>query len=142
MSCLRTIPLAIALVSASALIACTTAPEMPMGASSAHSMANPERTAAMDTQMKTMHEMHAKMMNAKTADERQALMAEHMKAMQGGMAMMKGMSGAGAMSGMGDPKGMPPEMAKRQKMMMQHTEMMQTMMDMMAQRMPSAAGRQ
>ena len=31
--------------------------------------------------MHEMHEMHAKMMAAKTAEERQALMADHMKAM-------------------------------------------------------------
>jgi hypothetical protein len=39
-------------------------------------------------QMKRMQEMHQKMMAAKTPEERQALMAEHMKAMQGGMSMM------------------------------------------------------
>lgn len=60
-------------------------------------------------------------------------MAEHMKAMQGGMAMMKGMGG------MGDPKRMPADMAWRHNMMTQHMEMMQMMM--MMQRMPHAAGR-
>ena len=144
----RFVPLAIALASASTLIACSTAPAMPMGAAPANGMPSPERMAAMDAQMKTMREMHAKMMAAKTAGERQALMAEHMKAMQGGMAMMKGMSGMGGMSGpggmggMGDPKGMPADMAQRHKMMMQHMEMMQMMMDMMMQRMPPAAGPQ
>ena len=135
----RFIALAVALASASTLIACTTAPAMPMGAAPANGMASHERMAAMDAQMKTMREMHAKMMSAKTADERQALMAEHMKAMQGGMAMMKGMSGMG---GMGDPKAMPADMAQRHKMMTQHMAMMQTMMDMMSQRMPPAAGQQ
>ena len=42
--------------------------------------------------------MHQKMMNAKTPAERQALMADHMKAMQGGMAMMKEMHGMGGMA--------------------------------------------
>ncbi|WP_431121336.1 hypothetical protein [Variovorax paradoxus] len=41
-----------------------------------------------DQQMVQMREMHRKMMAAKTPQERQALMAEHMKAMQGGMSMM------------------------------------------------------
>lgn len=41
-----------------------------------------------DQQMAQMREMHRKMMAAKTPQERQALMAEHMKAMQGGMSMM------------------------------------------------------
>ena len=61
----------------------------------------PDRMAAMDLQMKTMHEMHQKMTNAKTPEESQALMADHMKAMQGGMAMMKEMHGMHAMGGMG-----------------------------------------
>jgi len=138
----RFISLAIALASASVMIACTTAPAMPMGATSASSMATPERMAAMDAQMKAMREIHAKMMNAKTPQERQALMAEHMKAMQGGMGMMKGMGGMGAMAAMHDAKGMPPEMAEHHKMMTRHMEMMQMMMDMMMQRMPPAAGMQ
>jgi hypothetical protein len=133
----RFIPLAIALASASAMIACTTAPTMPMGTTSANSMATPERMATMDAQMKAMREMHAKMMNAKTPEERQAMMADHMKAMQGGMGTMKGMSGIGAM---GDPKGMTAEMAQHHKMMAQHMEMMQMMMDMMMQRMPPTPG--
>ena len=97
--------------------------------------------------MKAMQEMHQKMMGAKTPEERQALMAEHMKAMQGGMAMMKemhGMPGMGApggmagMAGMGDGKGMPMDMAKRHQMMTDHMAMMQMMMTMMADRMPPA----
>lgn len=69
-------------------------------------------------------------------------MAEPMKAMQDGMAMMKGMGG------MGDPKRMPADMAWRHNMMMQHVEMMQMMqmmqmmMNMMMQRMPPAAAQQ
>ncbi len=130
----RVIALAVALAGASTLIACTTAPAMPMGAAPANSMASPERMAAMDAQMKTMHDMHIKMTNAKTADERQALMPDHMKAMQGGMGMMKGMPGMGAMAGQ---QGMPADMAPHQKMMGQHMAMMQMMMDMMQQRMPA-----
>lgn len=110
--------------------------------------------AAMDPRMKTMQEMHQKMMDAKTPADRQALMADHMKAMQGGMAMMKEMhamhagsgaggmgmmgsrSGATPMAGMGDGKAMPADMAKHHQMMTDHMAMMQTMMDMMADRMP------
>jgi len=136
MTSFRFTALAVALVTASTLMACSTAPAMPMGSSAANPMASPEHKAAMQAQMKTMHEMHAKMMNAKTPPERQALMAEHMKAMQGGMGTMKGMAA------MHDAKGMPPEMAEHHKMMGQHMEMMQMMMDMMAQRMPPAAGMQ
>ena len=62
----RFIALAVALASASTLIACTTAPAMPMGAAPANGMASHERMAAMDAQMKTMREMHAKVLSAKT----------------------------------------------------------------------------
>jgi len=109
--------------------------------------------AATEPRMQAMQEMHQKMVNASTPAERQALMADHMKAMQGGMAMMKGMPGAGGMgamgtmgspggaapmTGMGDGKGMPADMAKRQQMMSDHMDMMQMMMAMMADRMPPA----
>ena len=96
-------------------------------------------TAAMEPRMKAMQDMQLKMMSAKTPAERQALMADHMKAMQDGMAMMKvmhgGMQGMPSMGAMGDGKGMPAEMAKRHQMMTDHMAMMQTMMDMMSQRM-------
>ena len=147
MSRFRFVSLAVALASASTLIACTTAPAMPMGAAPANSMASPERMAAMDAQMKTMHDMHVKMRNAKTPEERQALMADHMKAMQGGMGMMKGMSGMAGMSGMsgmsgmGGQAGMPADMAPHQKMMGQHMSMMEMMMDMMQQRMPASSAK-
>ena len=135
MTPLRFIGLSLALASASILIACTTAPTMPMGAGPAQGMASPEHMAAMDAQMKAMREMHAKMMNARTPDERQALMADHMKAMQGGMSMMKNMPS------MGEPTGMAPEMAAHHKTMTQHMEMMQMMTDMMSQRMAPGSGR-
>ena len=126
----------------------STAP-MVMGASG--SMATP------DARMRAMQEMHQKMVNASTPADRQALMADHMKAMQGGMAMMKemhtrhgagGMGGLGTMgssgsaapmAGMGAGKGMPTDMAKRHQMMADHMAMMQMMMDMMAERMPPAS---
>jgi len=107
--------------------------------------------AANEPRMKAMQEMHQKMTGAKTPAERQALMADHMKAMQGGMAMMKemhggmqgmgGMGGPGGMqgmAGMGDGKGMPADMAQRHQKMTDHMAMMQMMMDMMADRMPAA----
>ena len=95
--------------------------------------------ARMDTQMQAMQAMHDKMMAASTPDARNALMAEHMKTMQDGMAMMKGMGGKG-MAGMGmtgaDPKAKPADMAQRQRMMEQRMDMMQTMMEMMVDRLP------
>ena len=88
--------------------------------------------AGMDSQMKSMQEMHNKMMAAKTPEERNALMTEHMKTMQDGMTMMNGMS-SGGMSGMSD---MPKDMATRHQMMEKHMEMMQSMMQMMMDRLP------
>ena len=109
--------------------------------------ASPPSTAAMQDHMKAMQEMRDRMMNAKTPEERQALMADHMKTMQGGMQMMKGggmggMGGMGAMGGaacMSDPKGMPVDPAKCQQTLDQRMEMMQMMMEMMMQRMPASA---
>jgi hypothetical protein len=93
-------------------------------------------------QMKAMEEMHAKMLAAKTPEERQALMADHMKVMRDGMAMMgqmrsgkpgtgmggMGMEGMGAMHG--DHEMMPVRMD-----MMEH--MMQMMMDRESARAPA-----
>ncbi|MBT9463452.1 MAG: hypothetical protein IV113_05420 [Hydrogenophaga sp.] len=95
--------------------------------------------AAMQNRMRDMQAMHDKMMNAKTPAERQALMNEHMKTMQEGMATMNDMKGMGGMSGMSGMKEMPMEMAKRHQMMEARMDMMQTMMEMMMQRMPGAA---
>ena len=96
------------------------------------------KMAAMDNKMKTMQEMHEKMMNAKTPEEKKALMAEHMKTMQDGMAMMSMMGGAG-MAGMQGQKPMPGNMKQRQLMMEKRMEMMETMMQMMMDRMPPPA---
>ena len=111
----------------------------------------------MEPRMMAMQDMQQKMTKAKTPAERQVLMADHMKAMQGGMAMMKemhGMHGMGAaggkapmpgmggMGGMADGKGMPADMAARHQMMADHMAMMQMMMDMMMDRMPPASGTQ
>jgi hypothetical protein len=103
-------------------------------ASAAASKSMPGKTtpemARMANQMKAMQEMHDKMMAAKTSEERNALMADHMKTMQEGMGMMKGMGG------MTGPKGPPTDMTERQTMMEQRMDMMQTMMEMMVDRLP------
>ncbi len=109
----------------------------PTSPSTAESM-SPAHAAAMQPRMKAMHEAHHKMANAKTQAERQALMAEHMKAMNDGMAMMKEMHGKkdmAGMGGMGEGSAKQAEMAKHHQMMTDYSAMMQLMMDMMAQRM-------
>jgi len=138
----RLISLAVALTAVGALTACNTAPamRMGMGSTSPPSMAASDQMARMDVQMKTMQGMHEKMLNAKTAEERNKLMAEHMKTMQDGMAMMDRMSGAG-MGGMKGMPGMGGDPDARQQMMEKRMEMMQTMMKMMMDRMPPASAR-
>ena len=103
-------------------------------ASAATSKSTPGKTtpemARMANQRKAMQEMHDKMMAAKTPEERNALMTEHMKTMHDGMGMMKGMGGMAA------AKSPPTDMAQRQAMMEQRMDMMQTMMEMMVDRLP------
>ena len=108
-----------------------------------------ETMVAVEDKMKVMRDMHEKMMAAKTPEARSALMAEHMKTMQDGMAMMSSMCAMGAdmgnMKGMGDSGanamkgGMPVDMANRHKMMAKCMEMMSIMMPMMMDRLPAPA---
>ena len=93
-----------------------------------------ESRAAMDSQMKTMREMHEKMMAAKTPEERSAIMAENMKAMQSGMSMMRdaGMMGMPMKDGMPMMEGMHMQHQMMQKRMEMMTNMMQMMMDQMS----------
>ena len=90
----------------------------------------------MNEQMKAMHDMHQKMMAAKTPEERMVLMPEQMKLMQQGMSMMGGTGGMGGMGmGASGATGKPGDMAARQTMMEQRMNMMQGMMQMMTDRM-------
>ena len=138
----RIIPIALSLTTAIVLTACNTpSTMMPMGTASVSPMTAPDHVGKMDAQMKTMQAMHDKMMAAKTPEERNKLMAEHMKTMQDGMAMMEGMSGMSSMKGMqgmGGMGGMGGEMATRHQTMEKRMEMMQTMMKMMMDRMNAA----
>ena len=97
-----------------------------------------EKMAAMDGKMNAMRDMHEKMMSAKTPEEKKALMAEHMKTMQEGMAMMSMMGGSG-MAGMQGKKPMPGTMKERQQRMEKRMDMMETMMQMMMDGMPAPA---
>ena len=97
--------------------------------------------AHMDEHMKAMREMHEKMERARTPEEKSALMAEHMKLMQDGMAMMDGM-GPAAKDGMKDKGPMSGDMAMRGQTMEKRMEMMQSMMQMMMDRMPQPSAKQ
>ena len=96
--------------------------------------------AQMDERMLAMREMHEKMKRARTPDEKSALMAEHMKLMQDGMAMMGGMGPGSTMGkgGMNDKAPMSGDMAMHGQMMEKRMEMMQSMMQMMMDRMPQS----
>jgi hypothetical protein len=137
MTPLRTLALAAALAACSSTPWAATPEDPHHPASAAAQQAKPktavkatvDQTAKMDAQMKAMREMHEKMQNAKTPEERNALMTEHMKTMQDGMAMMNGMQGMGG--GMG----------QREQMMEKRMDMMQTMMQMMVDRMAAPAAK-
>ncbi len=104
-------------------------------ATPATQVGNVDQMAAMEKQMKAMREMHEKMTNAKTPEDRNALMADQMKTMQDGMSMM--MMGNTGMGGMQGQKSVPGNMNERQKMMEKRMDMMQSMMQMMMDRMPA-----
>lgn len=121
------------------LAGCATSP----GNTERHAAHHPPGTAVpapgqMDGMMKSMQEMHDKMKAARTAEERAALMKEHMKLMQDGMAMMRQTRGSRGPMGMGMGGGMPmsPETMSRRMDMMEM--MMQMMMDREAMKPPAA----
>lgn len=154
-----------AVIGSTTLVACAQTPQVdhaqhhPQGAA-APAAAQPPGARAMNSamspeQMKAMHETHQKAMSAKTPEERQAAMAEHMKLMQGGaMPMMqmgggaKGMQcGMGAMGGdakgmacgMGDnAKGMQCGMMGNNALLEQRLAHMESMMQTMMERLPPA----
>ena len=118
-------------------------PEAPAAVAPAPDMGAKVPPQAMQKQMQAMKAMHEKMMNAKTPEERSALMAEHMQTMRDGMGMMQKMGqsgGMGGMGGMGASKGgkaMACDMHESHRMMGMRMEMMESMMQMMMDRMQS-----
>lgn len=122
-----------ALGSSLALAGCATGPKPedhaahhPPGAAAAAPAA--PTSGQMDSMMKSMQEMHDRMMAAKTPDERSRLMREHMKLMQDGMAMMGQMRGSKGGMGMEGSMPMSPEM------MGKRMDMMEMIMKMMVDR--------
>jgi hypothetical protein len=90
-----------------------------------------DKMGAMDNHMKVMREMHDNMTSAKTPEARQALMAEHMKAIKDGMGMMA--KGAGMDKGgiMGKKRMMGGDLAQHHHKMEKRIDQMQSMMQMM-----------
>lgn len=134
------LPLATGLITALLVSGCAVAqaPDAPQDHSAHHPAGiapaaptpAPGSTAdAFNRQMKAMQEMHQKMQAARSPAERAALMDEHMKTMQSGMAMMGQMRGAGAATGMGaagmgSMMDMHTQMERRMAMMEQMMKMM------------------
>lgn len=114
----------------------TTAAGQP-SSKKANSMTKSAETEKMAGMQNKMKEMHEKMMNAKSPDERKALMVEHMNTMKDGMAMMSMTSGFG-MAGMPDKKPLTANLAQRQQMMEMRMGMMESMMQMMMDQMPQS----
>ena len=93
--------------------------------------ASAQTRTQLNTKMKSMQEMHDKMMAAKTPEERQALMGDHIKTMQDGMAALGQMKGAvgGGMSSSSDMMNHRMDMLEM---------MVQMMMDRESARTPAA----
>lgn len=106
-----------------------------------------DKMSQMDDYIKAMQILHQKFLASKTPEERNALMPEHMKAMQDAMAAMQGMGGKGGMGMMGgNEKGMmmdkmPSDMMGMHQMMEKRMDMMQSMMQMMMDRMQAPAAK-
>ncbi|ASJ73364.1 hypothetical protein [Granulosicoccus antarcticus] len=105
--------------------------------------------ARMDEQMTVMQAMHDKMMEARTPEERSAMMAEHKKVMQNSMTMM-GEMGSGDMMDKGDMKDKPDmqdkdpmhgDMGNHHKIMEKRMQMMQSMMQMMTDHMAASSNK-
>lgn len=124
------------------LAGCATAPKdddtaahHPPGSATAAPAA--PSSGQMDSMMRSMQEMHDRMMAARTPEERAKLMQEHMRLMHEGMGMMGRMRGGwgprGGMGGMGG-MGMGGGMAMSPEMMGRRMDMMEMMMQMMMDR--------
>ncbi len=100
----------------------------PNAMQSGASMSMGGRMGQMDEHIKKMQALHAKMASATSLEERQKLMDEQRREMQGGMAMMSPMMQGG---GMMDQKGKPADVTTQMQMMQKRMDMMQMMMQTM-----------
>lgn len=101
----------------------------------------------MEEHMKKMQTLHDRMMNATTPEERQKVMDEQRKEMQGSMAMMgqmmHGSGTTGAMgTGMMGQQGKPADTGAQLQMMQKRMDMMQMMMQTMMDQQGMMAGPQ
>lgn len=101
-------------------------------------MATAASMKMMDEQMKMMQVMHEKMLGAKTEEERKTLMAEQMKMMQGGMQMMSKMREMKPESKSKMKGRMATDFGMQHQIMEKRMEMMETMLQMMMDRLPTS----
>ena len=132
---------------------------MPLAQNTKAPLSNPNSTATqsgqamnmdgqmgqMDEHIKTMQALHDKMTSAATPEERQKVMDEQRKEMQGCMAMMSPMmQSGGMMGGMGSgtmaQKGKPGDANAQVQMMQKRMDMMQMMMQTMMDQQAMMAG--
>jgi hypothetical protein len=112
---------------------------------SGSSMTMNSQMGQMDEHMKKMQALHDKMASAATSEDRQKVMDEQRKEMQGSMAMMNPMMQGGAMMGgaggstMGQ-KGRPADANAQMQMMQKRMDMMQMMMQTMMDQQGMMAG--
>lgn len=90
----------------------------------------------MDVHMERMRQLHAKLADAKTPEERQKLMADQRQEMRQGMAMMQAMphdgsTMSGVDAGMKGHSGKPADQKVQMQMMERRMDMMQAMMQTM-----------
>jgi len=111
------------------------------------SMTTSSPMGQMDEHTKSMQALHDRMMSATTPEERQKVMDEQRKEMQGGMSMMgqmmQGSATTGAMgTGMMGQKGKPADTGAQMQMMQKRMDMMQMMMQTMMDQQGMTAGPQ
>lgn len=111
----------------------------PAGEAAASAPATTAVQPDMASHMKAMQALRERMVQARTPEERRALMDEHMKLMHEGMAMMGGgmarQGGMGGMMGgrMGAPNASPEACRQMMESHMETTRSMMRMMDGMPQ---------
>ncbi len=108
----------------------------PTAMQSGSSMSMGGQMGQMDEHIKKMQALHDKMTSATSPEERQKVMDDQRKEMQGGMAMMSPMmQGGGMMGGMEGgkmgQKGKPADATTQMQMMQKRMDMMQMMMQTM-----------
>jgi hypothetical protein len=109
------------------------------------SMTTSSPMGQMDERMKNMQTLHDRMMSATTPEERQRVMDEQRKEMQGSMGMMNQMMQGGATTGgmgagMMGRQGKPADAGAQMQMMQKRMDMMQMMMQTMMDQQAMMAG--